>query len=223
MMDLSVLENCSLFKGIKKTELEKLLSDVSCSIQSFEKDEIIFQAEEPAKIAAIVLEGRVQGFRIFHSGHQVNVSTKSAGDIIGHAPVFAIQKNYPCTVRAMEPSELMFLQRDDILNLLQRDKRILYNFLESLSTLTYSMGQRLELLSYRGIAQKAAYWLLLQSEHTDGSRVKIPESMTQLAMLLNVSRPSLHRELKSMHDSGLIDYEPPVIVIKDREALQNML
>ena len=40
---------------------------------------------------------------------------------------------------------------------------------------------------------------------------------------MNVSRSSLHRELKKLEMDGIITYDPPTIEIHDNEALQNVL
>ena len=79
------------------------------------------------------------------------------------------------------------------------------------------------LLSYSGIAQKAACWLLIQVRQSGKTRIRIPESVSNWAMVLNVSRSSLHRELKKMEIDRIIKYTPPVIEILDAEALQNTL
>lgn len=51
----------------------------------------------------------------------------------------------------------------------------------------------------------------------------ILKSMSGWAELMNVSRPSLHRELKKMEDAGIISYNPPMITILDDEALTQVL
>lgn len=85
------------------------------------------------------------------------------------------------------------------------------------------LQQRLELLSYNGIAQKAAFWLLIQAKQSGNDRIAIPESISKWAMIMNVSRPSLHRELRKLEDEGIISYSPPLIEILDHEALQGVL
>jgi len=40
---------------------------------------------------------------------------------------------------------------------------------------------------------------------------------------MNVSRPSLHRELKSLEDQGLILYKKNLIEILDPDALEEIL
>ena len=84
------------------------------------------------------------------------------------------------------------------------------------------LQQRLELLSYNGIAQKAAFYLLVQARQTGKTQVHIPESVSNWAMVMNVSRSSLHRELKKLETDQIIRYEPPVIKIMNPEALQKI-
>jgi DNA-binding Lrp family transcriptional regulator len=40
---------------------------------------------------------------------------------------------------------------------------------------------------------------------------------------MNVSRPSLHRELRKLEAEGIISYAPPLIKINDFEALEEVL
>ena len=47
--------------------------------------------------------------------------------------------------------------------------------------------------------------------------------MSKWAMMMNVSRPSLHRELKKLDDQGVISYTPPAIQIMNTETLQEVL
>ena len=42
-------------------------------------------------------------------------------------------------------------------------------------------------------------------------------------MLMNVSRPSLHRELRKLEEAGTIAYVPAMITIIDADALQDVL
>lgn len=99
----------------------------------------------------------------------------------------------------------------------------LENFTTEISNATFMLQQRLELLSYNGIAQKAAFWLLMQARQTGKDVVKIPESVSKWAMIMNVSRPSLHRELKRLEDEQIISYDPPSVTILSIDDLQNVL
>ena len=47
--------------------------------------------------------------------------------------------------------------------------------------------------------------------------------MTQWSMLMNVSRTSLHRELKRLEEEGILKYSSKEIRIVDDDKLQDLL
>ena len=63
----------------------------------------------------------------------------------------------------------------------------------------------------------------MYERQTGKTAFPIPDSITKWAMQMNVSRPSLHRELKKLEADGIIRYAPPVVEIIDRDALQDVL
>ena len=222
-MDYSVLEKSTLFSGVPTKELRDDLEAVPHHIQCYDKGETVFQLMEDANRIGVILEGRVQAQKPFPNGSQVNVSLRNPGDMIGPAAVFSRSQKYPCDVVSLEPATIMMFRREDILMLLQKDLRIMKNFMAELATATYMLQQRLELLSYSGIAQKAAFYLLIQARQSGNHAIRIPGSVSNWAMIMNVSRSSLHRELKKLEADGIISYDPPTIKIHDPEALQNVL
>ncbi len=222
-MDYSVLEKSSLFAHMTAAELRKILEETPHHIQCYDKGETILHLMEPAEKIGIILEGRVEAQKSFPNGSQVNVSVRVPGDMIGPAAVFSRNQKYPCDIVSLEPVTVMMFKRDDLLGLLQKDVKILENFTRELASAAYMLQQRLELFSYNGIVQKAAFWLLTRARQTGNDKVPVPGSVSKWALLLNVSRPSLHRELKRMEADGMISYSPPVIKILDAKALQNVL
>ena len=222
-MDYSVLEKSALFSGLSAKALRNVLEDVSHHIQCYDKGETVFHLMEDANRIGVILEGRVQTQKPFPNGTQINVSVRNPGEMIGPAAVFSHRQKYPCDVVALEPVTIMMFRKEDTLLLLQKDAQVLKNFMAELATAAYMLQQRLELLSYSGIAQKAACFLLIQSRQSGKNVVRIPESVSNWAMVMNVSRSSLHRELKKLETDGIIIYEPPTIEILDPAALQNVL
>lgn len=222
-MDYSVLEKSTLFSGVPAKEIRDDLEAVPHHIQCYDKGETVFHLMEDANRIGVVLEGRVQAQKPFPNGSQINVSIRNPGELIGPAAVFSRSQKYPCDVVSLEPVTIMMFRREDILLLLQKDLRIMKNFLAELATATYMLQQRLELLSYSGIAQKAAFYLLINTRQSGKNVIRIPDSVSNWAMIMNVSRSSLHRELKKLEAEGIISYDPPTIEIHDPERLQGVL
>ena len=222
-MDYSILEKSTLFQGVEANVLRGYLEETPHHIQCYDKEETIFHLMDPALRIGIILEGRVEAQKSFPNGSQVNVSIRIPGEIIGPAAVFSKSQRYPCDIVALEPATLMMLRKEDLLSLMQKDVKILQNFTTEIASATYMLQQRLELLSYSGIAQKAAFWLLMQVRQTGKTAVQIPDSMSRWAMIMNVSRPSLHREMKKLKEEGIIRYEGKNIYVLDSDGLQAVL
>ena len=222
-MDYSILEKSTLFQGVEANVLRGYLEETPHHIQCYDKEETIFHLMDPALRIGIILEGRVEAQKSFPNGSQVNVSVRGPGEMIGPAAVFSKSQRYPCDIVALEPATLMMLRKEDLLSLMQKDVKILQNFTTEIASATYMLQQRLELLSYSGIAQKAAFWLLIQVRQTGKTAVQIPDSMSRWAMIMNVSRPSLHREMKKLEEEGIIRYERKNIYVLDPDGLQAVL
>ncbi len=222
-MDFTVLEKSVLFRGIPAKDLRKTLESVPHHIQCYDKGEIIFHLMETANRSGVILEGRAEARKPFPDGSQINVSIRNPGEMIGAAAVFSASREYPCDMAAIEPLTLLMFRKEDLMQLMQKDARILENFTTEIASAAYMLQQRIELLSYSGIAQKAAYYLLIQRKKTGSDTVPIPDSMTKWAMLLNVSRPSLHRELKRLEFQNTIRLQPHHVEIQNPKALQDVL
>lgn len=222
-MNDPVLKTSFLFSGIPAAEWQTILENTPHHIRSYDRGQTVFHVMEPAAQIGIILAGCVEVKKSCPNGSQVNVATRGPGEMIGAAAAFSRGRKYPCDIVAPEPVTVMMFRRDALLKLMRRDVRVMENLVTEIASAAYMLQQRLELFSYSGIAQKAAFWLLMQARQTKKTAVQIPGSVSKWAMQMNVSRPSLHRELKRLEEQSIISYAPPVIEILDPEALQEIL
>ena len=204
-MDYAVLENSALFRNIPAKDIQADLDAISWHIRRFDRDETVFSLMERAERIGIVLEGRVQARKTFPNGSQVNVSVCSPSDLVGAAAAFSSGGTYPCDIVSLGPAALLMLRRTDVLALMQKDVRILENLMTEIASAACMLQQRLEL------------------RQTGGHVIRIPGSVSGWAMMMNVSRPSLHRELKKLESAGILLYRPPLIEISDMEKLRQVL
>lgn len=222
-MQFDVLEQSWLFRGLSVHQIQKLLNDTPFFIQSYEKDETVFHPLETADQIGVILRGKVQSYKLFPNGNQVNVTIRTVGGIIGPAAALSVQGRYPFGVAALEHTEVLMFRREGFLCLLRKDPRLAENALSEISSITFMLQQRLELLSYHGIDQKIAFYILMASKESDKTTVSIPGSMTRWALMMNVSRPSLYRELKRLDGQGLLRFTASEIKILNAPALEKLL
>ncbi len=222
-MEHAALKRSTLFGGIPERDIAEDLAAAAHRIRQYEKGETVFRLMEKADRIGIILSGRAEVQKSFPNGSRINVSVRGPGEMIGAAAVFSKDGRYPCDIVAREPVAVLLLDKDAALDLMRRDRRVLQNFLREMGSAACMLQQRLELMSYRGIAQKAAFWLLTAARQTGGSTVRIPGSVSQWSLRMDVSRPSLHRELKRLEAEGAVSRAGGMITILDEEALMAAL
>lgn len=223
MIKIDQLKKCSLFQGVSDEELEKICRQKPWKEAILSKVEAVFPFSELAQTMAIVLEGKVQVRKILPNGNFVDVAIKMDGDTIGQAAVFSKQQVYPCQLVTLEETKLLLFEEMQMVKLLQENTTILRNFLSEMATVTFELQSRMELLSFSGIAQKIACYLLMHEQRCPGSPCPVPGSMTQWAGILNVSRTSLHREVKGLEKAGLIAVKDKKIHILNKKELRKRI
>jgi CRP-like cAMP-binding protein len=105
---------------------------------------------------------------------------------------------------------------------MQKDQCILSNYLNSISSRTQFLSQRIRFLSFRTIRQKIAHYLLDMA----GDRlavVELPLSQEQLAEFFGVTRPALARSLGELAREGLIEVSRRSVRILNKQRMNDLL
>lgn len=219
----ALLQKCSLFTNKSIDEIQTLLGKINYRIQLFKENEIIFSANDFADTMGIILSGVVDVQKVFPSGKIVTVTTRSNFDLLADASMFAKTIYYPSTISACKTSRILFIPKSELLKLFALDQTIVFNFLESVSNRILALNRKIETLSLTSIQEKIAYFLLTEHEHKGSMILTLPFSKKSWAEHLNVSRPSLSRELKQLETAGLLSVDKRTIEIKDLEKLKELL
>ncbi len=219
------LRECCLFENMADSEFEVFVDEYCDRLgcRNFQTGETVFHASDPAKQMAVILSGRIKVEKLLPNGSYITIAVKKCGDMIGEAAVFSRVALYPCEITAETDSELLFINKEVMLELLSEHPDTLACFLTELSSMTYALQQRVELLSYSGICEKIAFFLLSQYKVTNDARIKIPGSITSMSEQLKVSRTSLHREMAKLKKQNIIAIEKGYIRILDIAALNKLL
>ncbi|WP_026895697.1 Crp/Fnr family transcriptional regulator [Clostridiisalibacter paucivorans] len=218
------LSKSIIFKHKTQNEINNILSSIKYIIKSYDKGDLIFSVEQPAEYIGIILEGCIEVQKNLASGKIVTILYKKEGDLFGEGSVFSKTNTYPCNIFSKTKSKILIINKENMLYLLNSDTYLLSNFLTSLSNRVLLLNLKTELLSYSSIQQKIAFSLLyLMDEYRHNNVIQLPYSKKRWSEHLNVSRPSLFRELKILCNQKIIDIENRKIVILSEDALINIL
>lgn len=219
---ISILLENPLFKGTTQEELLRNLDGLGYQIKSFRKGDILaFQGDVCNKLI-ILLKGSVRGEMIDYSGKLIKIEDIAAPRALAPLFLFGTENKYPVEVTANEEVEALFIPKESVLLLFQRNKRFLENYLNTSANYAKTLSDKLFFLSFKNIKQKLASYILRLSTGTD-DKIVMDRSQQQMADYFGVSRPSLARELSHMQEDGLISVDRKHIRILKKEKLKELI
>lgn len=222
MIDFDLISHSPVFMGIPANILEELLSSIHYQLRKCEKDELVVQAGDDCNRLFIVLKGSVKGEMADYTGKTIKIEDIEAPRPLAAAFLFGKNNRFPVTVIANNDVELLSIERAEFLKLLQKDARLLTNYLNSISSRAQFLSQRIKFLSFKTIRQKIAHYLL----DLAGDRlavVELPLSQSQLAEFFGVTRPSLARAMGELDQEGFIEVHRRTIRILDKQKMNDLL
>lgn len=220
---LEVLKKCVLFKELSTAEIDSLLKETRYNINKYKKDETIVIEESKCTSLGIILVGNVEVQKIFPSGKIITLNRFKSGNIFGEALVFSGNNVYPSTIVSIDNTEIMFVQKHDIIRLCKKSDIFLNNFMTVLSDRILMLSKKIRNLSYETIRKKLSIFLLEEYRKQKNIFLTFPYSRKKMAEILDVPRPSLSRELIKMREDGIIDFDKNVIKVVNVELLEECL
>jgi CRP-like cAMP-binding protein len=147
----------------------------------------------------------------------LQVMTARAPDVL--APVYGSSRaGVPVMIRCKTDCSVSELPRPDFHQLLQTDERFLELFLDLVSQRISRLTAKIAFLNFHTIRRKLAWYLLSLPEQNQW--VRLPRSVTELAVFFGVERPSLSKVLGDYCREGLIEKSGQRdLRITDRSAL----
>jgi len=222
MIDFEILEGCPVFKGIKHGEIRLLFKDIHYKIRAYKKGELIAIAGEPALHLFIVLQGSVKGEMIDYSGRSLKIEDIEAPRPLASAFLFGTDNRFPVTVSANNEVSILLIPVQEFLKIMQRNARVLTNFLNNISSRSQFLSQKLQFLNFKTIREKVAFFLL---QHTTDRlhSMELKATQQQLSEMFGITRPSLARVLSEMQREKLFIIEKKTVTILNKQKLREIL
>lgn len=214
---IHVLNKTCLFKDFNCTNLCKLFENIDYKIIDVKKDILLHQTNDTCTQLIIILKGNVllEKFNSFNN-KSLTIYNFRESDIIGANTLFAENNYFKLDVYSKSNCTLLYIPKQEILNICEKDICFLQNFLGHLSKKSQFLLQKIDFLSNKNLRTSIINFLEYKYSETNSKIINIGMSKTELAKVLGVERTSLSRELKSMKDDGLIDFDKTSITIVDK-------
>jgi CRP/FNR family transcriptional regulator len=197
------LASVALFRGLERPRLQEIAR--IASPRRVSRDELIFAEDEPAKGLYAVLDGRVKVFKSGPDGKEQILRIWEAGEIFGEAPALW-GGYYPASATALEPSELLWIPRDRLIEALRRDPELGLALLAAMSQRLHHLTGLVEELSLREVPARLAGYLIQLPVAREGDQtvVELDVSKAQLAASIGTIPETLSRALSRLARDGLL-------------------
>lgn len=199
-----------LFGEITQEQLDGILICLKPKIIQFKKNENISIAGEAYAGIGIVLAGEILVSKENAGGNRVILAKLPSGHIFGEMIAFSNINVWPATVVALEDSAIMFIEPYRIIGTCEKvcasHTTLILNMLKIVSKKALMLNRKVEYLAIKSMREKISTFLLEQYLMTNKSTFMIDLNRNELADFLNVSRPSMSREIAKMKEEGIIDY-----------------
>jgi CRP-like cAMP-binding protein len=219
---IKALNKCAIFKGLDNAKIQELLSKTKYQVRQYNKNELIFREDQYSENIGIIIVGCIEIQKILASGNLICIFHNNQGDTFGGAVVFSSMTTYPCDVFSRCNSIILFFPKQSIFEMCN-ENLIAKNLLNTFANKIIQYEKRLELFSYSSIQKKIAFFLLDELKTNNNNTINLSFTKKTWAEYLNVSRPSLCRELKKLCDNNLIKIKMNKISILNKAQLTNIL
>ena len=205
---LELMRQIDLVKSIKPEEIESYLSEGSCKITQYGKNNIVHFVGEVCSKLEIILSGKVVIERIDESGNLMTIAEFYGGDVLGGNLMFSKNPYYPMTVTSKDATLILEINKNRLFSLFSDNHEFLKSYLEYVSDHTVILGDRIKHYVNRTIRESILSYLDYECKKQNSNIIKLNLTKKALAERIGVQRTSLSRELAKMREDGLIEFTP---------------
>ena len=175
----------------------------------------------------IVLRGRLSMLKSSVEGREKVVSEIRPRQHFGLAEIITGRRSNG-TIEAIEPSEILTLQKDDLVRTLLENPKMCYQLMQLMASTILDLADQVEEMSFEPVSVRLASLLVLLADR-EGTRrgddvlIRTAYSHQQLARRLGASRETVTRMLKRFREHEWISNEGRRLIIIDREGLVGVI
>ncbi len=224
---IQALSKSALCKEFTQDELLSLLEENNTEIKKYEKGSFVFEEGDVPDRLYVLIYGLVEVSKLTFSGKKILITTiENPGDMFAEVYMFMGKSKYDMSAQTGEESLILSISSEFFENISYNTnalaaEKIRKNLMSIFAMKAYNLSGKVRLLGCGSIREKISLYLI-ENQTPSGEIAKNP-SREELADYLNVTRPSLSRELGNMEKEGIIRLDGRKIVIVSQEKLEEYL
>ena len=165
------------------------------------KNSVIHHEGDTCESIGVIVSGKVDIVSYSFQGKELILNSLKAGEIFGNNLIFSSEPIYKGDVIAKEKCVIAFINKENLLFLLQNNKEFLELYLKAQSDFGKSLNARIQLLSFTNAEERLQYYA------SKNDNVIVFKNVTTLAAQIGIQRETLSRVLTSLVKRHLIKKE----------------
>lgn len=223
---IQLIKNNKLFENISDQDIQTILKCGNATVETYKENQVIFEKEDTVQKIGIVLHGELNLVSQKYNGTRVIVTTLEKNDLFGEALIFSSVRKSPYDLVSSGDSKALLIPYGVFVNMCKEvcsfHKQLISNMLTILSDKIIMLNSKMTILNAETLRGRIAVYLLSMNKKTKSLTFNMPMNRQDLAEFLNVTRPSLSRELSSMQKEGIIEVYRSSVKIKDMDRLKEL-
>ena len=220
------LKNCDLFEGFSDADINKLFDVIEARIVKYSRGQLVAKIGDPVTDVCVILDGNLIAYTLKNGKPEI-VRSMSDGETYGAESAFGVQPTYWYNVAAALDTTLLYIKP---FSLIDRGKielsiyeKIVKNLLKMLNEKISDLENNRGYITIKGMRKKIAKLIYDKYLEQGNTTVDLGMNRNEMAKFLNVSRPSMSREMMRMRDNdGMFEFRKNIIEIKDLKALEKI-
>lgn len=209
--------NSPLFKGIRREDLQGMLSCTGYHVGRYKKGDVIMLEQEHIRHIGIVLSGAVDMVKEDIWGNRTLLMRIHRSNLFGESFACAEDTQAVVSFLASEETTAMFIPFHRIMhtctNACDFHHKLVENMVRIIAGENRELMRKVEIVSQKSLREKILTYLSIQAQNQNSRYFEIPLGRVELAEYLCADRSALTRELASMRADGLIDYDKNIFRI----------
>lgn len=205
-MDLDIikkLKKTELFFDIEEKDIMKYFTEIKYEIKKYSQGENIAFRGDEVKGLHINLEGKAATEMLKESGEVKRIEEINSFSLLATAFIFGNKNRFPVDLNAITSTSIFYIEKDELIQLLKKDDRLLKRFLDEISCKAQFLSNHLwNNFANKTIGEKFSQYIL-ENQRDGFFQMKI--SVKDLAEYFDVSRPSLSRVIKFFLEENILE------------------
>ena len=215
----TVLAGIPYFQALPAAALRRLAA--RSAVREVRRGERIFEEGAPAEGLFVVIDGRVRIVRMSRSGREQILHSEGPRATLGEVPLLD-GGGYVATAIAAEPSRLLYLPREAIIDTCRAHPDVALGIIRVLARRVRTFAGLVEQLSLKDLTARTAALLLAESRAAGSATFDLRATRDELASRLGTVRELVSRSLGRLRTAGVVRVTGRRVTIVDARALADL-